>query len=300
MMMTGKTVLVTGSNSGIGKETALGLARLGANLVMAVRDREAGEKARAEIIEKTGNQDIDLLVADLSSMAEVRALASEFKEKHDRLHVLVNNAGAIFPKRRVTVDGFEMTLAVDYLAPVLLTHDLLDVLARSAPSRIVNVSSGAHTFGRIDFNNLQSTKYGSMRAYGSAKLMNIMFIYALSRRLEGSGITANVLHPGLVRTNFGHNDAGLARRGAFKILGVFSKSPAQGAETSIYLASSPEVEDVNGVYFADSKPKESSKISHDIDVQEKLWRVTLEMLGIEEGDFDATKTHSTEARQDLS
>lgn len=300
MSMEGKTALVTGSNSGIGKETVIGLAQLGAKVVMAVRNRVAGEEAREEIVEETGNEDIDLMVADLSVMGEVRSLATRFMQRYDRLNVLVNNAGGIFPKRLVTADGFEMTIALNHLAPVLLIHELLDALAAGVPSRIVNVSSGAHSLGKIDFDNMQSEKYGSMRAYGSAKLMNIMSTYLLSRRLNGTGIDVNVLHPGFVRTRFGQNNAGRFRRAMFKAFGVFAKSPEKGAETSIYLASSPEVEGVTGKYFADSKEKRSSKVSYDQQLQRELWERTLEMLGIADEDFDIQKRAKQEIRQDLS
>ncbi|TFF91581.1 SDR family oxidoreductase [Candidatus Thorarchaeota archaeon] len=298
--MEGRVTIVTGSNSGIGRETALGLAQMGATVVMAVRNREAGEKARREIIEESGNENIEILVADLSSMTEVKQLASEFKQNHDKLHVLVNNAGAIISKRTVTVDGFELTFALNHLAPVLLIHELLDVLAEGAPSRVVNVSSGAHAFGKIDFENLQNEKYSSMRAYGSAKLMNIMATYTLSKKLEGSGITVNVLHPGFVRTNFGKKDAGFGQRAVLRLAGIFAKTPAEGAETSIYLASSPEVDGVSGKYFADSKMKKSSKISYNEEIQEKLWAETLDLLGLEDSDFYVPKQAPNFVRQDLS
>jgi NAD(P)-dependent dehydrogenase (short-subunit alcohol dehydrogenase family) len=298
--MKGRIALVTGSNSGIGKETALGLAKRGATVVMAVRNREAGEAARMEIIQESGNDNIELLVADLSSMSEVKRLADEFKQNHDELHVLVNNAGAIFSKRKVTVDGFEMTFALNHLAPILLIHELLDVLAAGAPSRVVNVSSGAHAFGKIDFDNLQNEKYSAMRAYGSAKLMNIMATYSLSKKLEGSGITANVLHPGFVRTNFGKKDAGFGQRAVLKLAGMFAKTPKEGAETSIYLAVSPEVARVSGRYFADSKEKKSSKVSYNEEIQDRLWSETLELLGLEDSGFCIREDTPNLVHQDLS
>jgi retinol dehydrogenase-14 len=279
--MTRKVCIVTGANSGIGKETARALARMGATVIMVVRNQVAGEKARKEIIEETGNESIELMIADLFSINEIRELASDFKNTHSRLDVLINNAGGIFPKREVTVDGFERTFALNLLAPFLLTHELLDVLMASAPSRIINVSSAAHLRGRIDFENLQSEKkYGQMGPYGNAKLMNIMFTYALARRLEGTGVTANALHPGVVRTHFGQNDASRARKLMFRMLGPLFRSPEKGAKTSVYLASSPEIEGISGKYFANSKPKESSRISYDEELQEQLWQRTEQLLGI--------------------
>ena len=282
--MTGKTCIVTGSNSGIGKQTALILAKRGAKVVMVVRNPERGEQARREIIDQSGNEDLNMLIADLSSMKEVRRVAAEFKGKYDRLDVLVNNAGGINNKHHTTVDGNETTFAVNYLAPFLLIHELLDMLKASAPSRIVNVSSAAHTMGKIDFDNLQSEKkYSSFRAYGSSKLMLIMGTYELARRLEGTGVTVNVLHPGVVRTNFGRSDGGFGRRAMYKIYSVFAKSPKKGAETSIYLASSLEVKSVSGKYFSNSKEKRSSTISYDEELQKKLWQKTEEILGISWG-----------------
>jgi NAD(P)-dependent dehydrogenase (short-subunit alcohol dehydrogenase family) len=277
--MSDKVCMVTGTTSGIGKETARGLAKMGATVIMVVRNPETGEEVRQEIMTETGNTSIELMIADLFSMAEVRSVASDFKNTHSRLDVLINNAGGIFPKREMTVDGFERTFALNYLAPFLLTHELLDILKMSAPSRIINVSSAAHTRGKIDFGNLQSEKkYGQLGPYGNVKLMNIMFSYALARRLEGTNVTVNVLHPGIVRTRFGLNDASRARKLMFKIVGPLSISPEKGAETSIYLASSPEVEGISGKYFAKCTSIESTKISYDEELQEKLWEHTKELL----------------------
>jgi NAD(P)-dependent dehydrogenase (short-subunit alcohol dehydrogenase family) len=277
--MSDKVCMVTGTTSGIGKETARGLAKMGATVIMVVRNPETGEEVRQEIMTETGNTSIELMIADLFSMAEVRSVASDFKNTHSRLDVLINNAGGIFPKREMTVDGFERTFALNYLAPFLLTHELLDILKMSAPSRIINVSSAAHTRGKIDFGNLQSEKkYGQLGPYGNAKLMNIMFSYALARRLEGTNVTVNVLHPGIVRTRFGLNDASRARKLMFKIVGPLSIGPEKGAETSIYLASSPEVEGISGKYFAKCTSIESTKISYDEEIQEKLWEHTKELL----------------------
>jgi retinol dehydrogenase-14 len=279
--MTGKIVMITGANSGIGKVTAHALADMGASVVMVARNETRGESARTEIVDQTGNLEVDLMIADLSSMKEVRQLASDFNKMYRRLDVLVNNAGAIFSKRYTTAESFEPTFAVNHLAPFLLTHDLLGILKRSAPSRIVNVSSGAHSYGRIDFDNFQNKhKFGSMRSYASTKLMNIMFTYKLARRLKGTGVTANVLHPGFVRTNFGKSEGGIGWRLFFKMIGLFAKSPEKGAETSIYLASSPEVEGISGKYFNNCQPTKSSSLSYDIELQKEVWLRTEELLGI--------------------
>ena len=204
----GKICIITGSNSGIGKQTALGLAIMGATVVLVVRDQERGENARKEIIKQTSNNSVDLLICDLSSMDSIRHFAKEFKNKYDRLDVLVNNAGALFNKREVTAEGFERTLAVNYLGPFLLTHELLNLLKKSAPSRIINVSSGLAKNGRVDL----TKAYSSMRApvYSNTKLMLMMFTYELARRVKGSGVTANVLMPGFVATNLGKNSGSLS------------------------------------------------------------------------------------------
>ena len=206
MSMAGKICVVTGSNSGIGKETAFALAQLGATVIMVVRNQKRGQKALDEIIAKTGNHSVSLMICDMSSMASIRSFGAELKKKHGQLNVLINNAGAEFSKRQVTSEGFERTFAVNYLAPFLLTHELLDLLKAGEPSRIINVSSGLAKNGKIDFDNLQNQRnYRGMKAYANAKLMLIMFSYALSRRLSGTGVTVNVLMPGFVATNLGKN-----------------------------------------------------------------------------------------------
>ena len=279
--MIGKICIVTGSNSGIGKTTALSLAKKGAAVVMIVRNQDKGEIARQEIIDESGNESVDMLIADLSSMEEVRRVAREFKEKYSKLHVLVNNAGGLLNKFHTTTDGHELTFAINHLAPFLLTHELLDILKASAPSRVVNVSSGAQSMGKIDFENLQSEKgYSSFRAYSNAKLMLVMTTYEMARRLEGTGVTANVLHPGFVRTNFGKGDAGPIRKFFLKLSSPFAKSSEKGAETPVYLASSPEVEGVTGQYFANRKVGKSSMRSYESDIQQKLWERTEEILGL--------------------
>ncbi len=279
--MDGKVVLVTGANSGIGRVTALELARLGAAVVIVGRNKEKTRVTASNIRLKSGSAIVECLLADLSSMAEVRQLASEFKKKYHRLDVLVNNAGAIFARRYITVDGHEMTFALNHLANFLLSNLLLDMLKASAPARIVNVSSRAHRMAELDFNDLQTTHYGygGYKAYGRSKLANIMFTYELARRLEGTGVTSNALHPGGVNSGFGKNNGGVMRL-AMKMISRFQLTPEQGAQTSIDLASSPAVEGVSGKYFVDCAAVSSSPSSYDEASQLRLWKVSAEMAGI--------------------
>ncbi len=279
--MQGKICMVTGANSGIGKATALALAQMGATVVMVCRDRARGEQARSEITTKSRNNAVELLQADLSSQQSIRQLVETFQQHYTHLHVLINNAGAAFPGRRESVDGVEMTLAVNYLAPFLLTNLLLDVLKASAPARIVNVSSGSHKAGYIKLDNLQSKNpYRSMKVYGQAKLAVVLFTYELARRLEGTGVTVNCLHPGFVATHFGQRDAGPAFRLLVKVIGSFGTSPEKGAKTSIYLASSPEVEGVTGKYFVKSIPRRSAAISYDESLQRHLWEQSAKLVNV--------------------
>lgn len=279
--MKGRTCLVTGATSGIGRATATEIARQGATLAMVARDPGLGERVRDEIVSTTGNEDVHLLIADLSSQEAVQNLASEFRSSHDELHVLVNNAGAIIGSRTLTVDGIELTFALNHLAYFLLTNLLLDVLARSAPSRIVSVSSSAHKPGRIEFDDLNAEKrYRSFWAYASSKLANVLFTYELARRLEGTGVTANCVHPGFVSTRFGESGTPAFAR-INRIIDFVRISPERGADTSIYLATSPDVEGVTGKYFVKRRPARSSRISHDRDVQKRLWEVSARLTGLE-------------------
>ena len=279
--MQGKICMVTGANSGIGKATALALAQMGATVVMVCRDRARGEEARSEIITKSRNNAVDLLLADLSSQQSIRQLVEHFQHHYTHLHVLINNAGAAFTGRRETVDGLEMTFAVNYLAPFLLTHLLLDVLKASAPARIVNVSSASHKSGYIQMDDLQGEKHNrSMRAYPQSKLAIVLFTYELARRLQGTGVTANCLDPGFVATNIGQTGASLPVRLLIKLIGSFGTSPEKGAKTSIYLASSPEVEGVTGKYFVKSLPKRSAAISYDESLQRQLWEQSAKLVNL--------------------
>jgi NAD(P)-dependent dehydrogenase (short-subunit alcohol dehydrogenase family) len=279
--LQGKICMVTGANSGIGKATALALAQMGATVVMVCRDRARGEQARSEITTTSRNNAVDLLQADLSSQQSIRQLVEHFQHHYRHLHVLINNAGAAFPGRRESVDGLEMTFAVNYLAPFLLTHLLLDRLKASAPARIVTVSSGSHKAGYIKLDNLQSKNpYGSMRVYGQAKLAVVLSTYELARRLEGTGVTVNCLHPGFVATHFGQRDVGPAFRLLVKVIGSFGASPQEGAKTSIYLASTPEVEGVTGKYVVKSMPKRSAAISYDESLQRHLWQQSAKLVNV--------------------
>lgn len=279
--MTGKTVVITGGTGGIGKATAEGLARMGARVGIIGRDATRAEAAAADIRATSGNPAVDMFTADMSSQIEVRRVAAEVLDAYPRLDVLVNNVGGFWAHRHITADGLEHTFALNHLAPFLLTNLLLERLKASAPARVVTVSSGAQSMGRIDFDDLQGArKYSGQQAYNQSKLANVMFTYELARRLEDSGVTATVLHPGVTRTDFGAEDQawffsmmrGLAR--------LFMKSPAQGAATPIYLASSPEVEGVTGRYFANRRPRKSNPASYDAAAASRLWRVSGDLVGL--------------------
>ena len=280
--MTGKICLVTGSNSGIGKETVLALSRMDATVVMVVRNKLRGEKALAEIVNQNGNKKIDLMICDLSLMDSIRHFAKEFKKKYPRLDVLINNAGAVFNKRQVTSEGFERTLAVNYLAPFLLTNELLDLLKASAPSRIINITSGLAKKGEVDLDNLQSEKnYSGMKVYTNSKLMLIMYTYELARKLEGTRVTANVLMPGFVATNLGKNSGSLRSSIMFKIVRPMQISAKKGAETSVYLASSEEVKTTSGKCFSKKQIATTCPESYDKEMQKLLWNKTRSLLGLD-------------------
>lgn len=276
--MHGKVCLVTGSSSGIGKVTAKELARMGATVVMICRNRAKGEVAQADIKEASGNTRVDLIVADLSELSQVRRAASEFTEKYSQLHVLINNAGVVKNKREETTDGLESTFATNYLGAFLLTELLLDTLKASAPARIISVSSAGHCLGKIDFDDLQGERhFSTTKAYAVSKLAQIYFTYELAERLRGTGVTVNAVHPGLVNSNVDDGLTSLARLiGTLNTL--FGVSPEIGAQTSLYLATSPEAEGVNGKYFAKSKAIASSNISYDVAVRKRLWQVTEELI----------------------
>src|SRR5919205_1294231 len=282
--MAGKTVLVTGGSGGIGKATALGLATLGAHIAITGRDRVRTEDAAREIRAAGGGQ-VDVFVADLSCQAEVRRLADEVLHSLSRIDVLVNNVGGYWNTRHVTVDGLERTFALNHLAPFLLTNLLLDRLKQSAPSRVITVASHAQAMGRIDFDDLQGERsYSGARAYNQSKLATVLFTYELARRLRATSVTANALHPGVVRTSFGAEDPAGFQRLLLPLLRPFLKTPAQGAATSIHLASAPELERVTGQYFANCQPKRSSKVRYDEAARARLWQVSADLVGLTTAD----------------
>jgi NAD(P)-dependent dehydrogenase (short-subunit alcohol dehydrogenase family) len=277
--MTGKTVMITGGTGGIGRATADGLASLGASVAITGRDAGRAEDAAQQIRATTGAR-VDVFVADLSSQSEVRRLADEALERLPRIDVLVNNVGGFWYDRQLSADGLERTFALNHLAPFLLTKLLLDRLTHAGSARVVTVSSHAHRQGRIDFGDLQGEwSYSGAQAYNQSKLANVLFSYELARRVQGSGVVANVLHPGVVSTSFGAESPGRTQRVLVPLLRPLMKSPARGARTSIRLASAPDLAAVSGRYFVNGKPKRSSPRSHDSDVAARLWRVSAELVG---------------------
>jgi NAD(P)-dependent dehydrogenase (short-subunit alcohol dehydrogenase family) len=279
--MTGKVCLVTGGTSGIGYVTARELAKLGATVLITARNEEKGKKAVEKLRVESASDDVNALIADFASQSQVRSLAGEFKQRHDRLDVLVNNAGAIYLRRSLSQDGIEMTFAANHLAPFLLTNLLLDKIIKSAPARIVNVASNSHEGREINFDDLEGQNgYSFMNAYGQSKLANVMFTYELDRRLEGSEVTVNAVHPGYVGTNMGGNNGWLVRL-FLPINRLWALDVDQGAETVIYLASSAEVEGVSGQYFFQMMAVHSSPNSHDERTAEQLWEVSEEMTGLQ-------------------
>lgn len=280
--MDDRVCLVTGANSGIGLEIAKGLARQGATVVMAARNSEKGEAAREQVVRETGNDRVELLLADLGSLAQVRRLAGDFLARHDRLHVLVNNAGLVLTRRQVSEDGYEQVFAVNHLAPFLLTNELLGALKASAPSRVVTVSSDAHRNQRVNFDDLHSEGfYFGFRVYGTSKLANILFTTELARRLEGTGVTANAVHPGFVASNFGRNNGGPFRGFVTILQRLIGDSPEEGAQTPLYVATSPEVEGVTGRYFAKGKQRHPSTQALSIADARRLWEVSERLVGLE-------------------
>jgi len=276
--MKGKTVIVTGANSGIGFEACVGLAGKGAEVIMVCRNLQKGSEAMAEIKKRSGNEDIKLVLADFTSLDSVRNAANEIMAKFSKLHVLLNNAGGVIGKRTLTKDGFETTFGVNHLAPFLLTNMLLPLLKSSAPSRVVTVSSMAHLGGHMNFNDLQAEKsYTMMGAYGMSKLANILFSSELARRMQGTQVTSNSLHPGVVATNFGSGGGAMVKF-FYRAFAFALVTPEKGAQTSIYLASSPEVEGVTGKYFIKCKEAKPSKEARDEETAKKLWDVSAQLV----------------------
>jgi retinol dehydrogenase 12 len=281
--MHGKTVLITGGSSGIGLETARGLARRGAKVVITGRNPQKTSEAVRELRESTGSSEIYNLLADLSLMSETRRLAAEFDAGYDRLDVLINNAGGVFQKRTYTPEDLEYTFALNHMSYYLLTRLLLDKLIASGPARVVNVSSGAHYLTRgVHFEDLQRRRgryIGHLR-YNESKLMNVMFTLALARRLDPAAVTVNAVHPGLVASGFGLNNGGLISLGTKIAARLFGKTTVQGAETTIYVAAAEHGGAVTGLYFEDSKSKPPSKAAQDIEAQERLWSMSATLAGL--------------------
>jgi NAD(P)-dependent dehydrogenase (short-subunit alcohol dehydrogenase family) len=273
--MEGRVCVVTGATNGIGKETALGLARLGATVVIVARNVERAALTANEIERETGNKNVEMVIADFASLGAVRAAAGEIARRHPALHVLVNNAGRASKKRTVSTDGFEMTFAVNHLAPFLFTRELLPLLRAGAPSRIVNVASAGERNGPMRFDDLQSERnYRGFNAYAMSKLANVLFTYELASRLEGTGVTANCLHPGTVATDLLRQIPKLL----FALISPFLLTPAKGAETVVFLAASPSVEGVSGGYFQKCRAARSSRRSYDVETRKQLWNVSEAMV----------------------
>jgi len=279
--MTGKTVLITGGTGGIGRATAVRLASLGARVGITGRDKGRAQRAAAEIASESGGSAVDAFAADMSSQAEVRRMAAEVLAAYPRIDVLLNNVGGFWSHRHVTADGLEHTFALNHLAPFLLTSLLLDRLIASAPSRVVTVSSGAQSMGKIDFDDLMGErKYSGQTAYNQSKLANVMFTYELAKRLAGSGVTATALHPGMTNTAFSAEDPSRAFAPLVMVLRPFMKKPERGADTPVYLASSPAAEGVTGQYFANRKAQRSNESSYDSAAAARLWQMSAELVGV--------------------
>ncbi len=288
--MKGKRVLITGATNGIGKQAALELLKMGAEVVIVGRNETKTRQVMMQLQAQSGNDAIDMLVADLSSMDEVRRIAAEFRAIYDRLDVLLNNAGAVFSDYQESADGYEMTFALNHISYYLLTHLLLDMLKNTAEAqgeaRIINVSSSAHRNATLRLDTLrEESGYSFMNSYGASKLMNVLFTYELARRLEDTSVFVNAVHPGLVSTGFGHN-TGRVWAGLIKVAQkLFAISPERGAETLVHLASAPELAGVSGKYWNEKQQKRSSKNSYDREQQKRLWEFSADVAGI--GEFGA-------------
>lgn len=278
--LQGRTCLVSGASTGIGLATAVALARRGARLWLVSRDPARGNEALEKVNAASLGEGARLILQDLSCHEGVRAAAREFLDSGEPLHILVNNAGAVFFERRETADGLEATFALNHLAPFHLTLLLLDRIVASAPARIITVSSAGHARGRIRFDDLGATRsYHGFIQYCDSKLANLLFTYELARRLEGTGVVAHALHPGVFRSRLGMNNSGPVRS-LWKWVHPLMRSPERGAETTIYLATAPEVQAVNGGYWSRCRPRKSSRRSHDGKVGERLWSVSEKLAGL--------------------
>jgi NAD(P)-dependent dehydrogenase (short-subunit alcohol dehydrogenase family) len=277
--MTGRVVLVTGASAGIGKECCVELAKMGATVVGVGRNPQRSDEALAEIRKRSGSKAVEMLLGDFARLDDVRKVAQQFKDRHARLHVLVNNAGTVYPARELTPQGVEQTFAVNHLAYFLLTHELLPLLQASPPARIVNVASKAHYRGKIDLTDLAHERGWNVEsAYSRSKLCNVLFTKELARRLDGTGVTANCLHPGVVATDI------WGRAWQSRLLGWLIRltmiTPAEGAKTMLFLASDPGVQSTSGVYFDTSKPKRHNPLADDLDLARTLWQKSAELVGV--------------------
>jgi NAD(P)-dependent dehydrogenase (short-subunit alcohol dehydrogenase family) len=282
--LEGKVVLITGGNTGIGKESAVALAQMGAQVVITARNEQRGQEARDEVRGRSGRHDVEAMPLDLARLASVRELATAFRARYDRLDVLLNNAGAMLSPRRETEDGYEMTFQVNHLGHFLLTQLLRDRLAAGAPSRVVNVASDLHAKARrgLDFDDLQSTRrYGASTVYAKSKVANILFTRELARRWNDSGVAANAVHPGFVATRFGRDgDMGMFGKLLFPLISPLALSPEQGARTSVYVASAPELDGITGGYWVKCAPATPSAAAQDDDAARRLWEISEQLIGV--------------------
>jgi NAD(P)-dependent dehydrogenase (short-subunit alcohol dehydrogenase family) len=271
--------MVTGANTGIGKEIAIGLAKENIHLVIVCRSKERGETAKEEIIQISGNSNVDLFIADLANLKSIKKMTTNFLERYSKLDVLINNAGNFNYSRKITEDGFESTFGVNYLGPFYLTSLLIDLMKRSAPTRIINVSSDMHKFQNINFDDLMlEKKYSSQRAYGASKIALILFTYELASRLEEFNVTVNTLHPGHVKTNMITEKSPLYFKIITKFISFIYTTPKEAADTPIYLALSPEVEGVTGKYFKKRKAVLSKDMTYDKTLQKKMWEISESLI----------------------
>ncbi len=279
--MQDKICLITGANAGIGQQTALELAQMGATVVIVARDPQRGEAARAAIAATTGNPRVELLQADFASPPSIQAMATSFAARYDRLDVLVNNAGVYLTGRETTADGLERTFAVNHLGYFMTTLLLWPSLLAAPSARVINLSSDAHRQAKLNLDDLQNErKYAGFRAYAQSKLANVLFTYELDRRRGNAPVTVNAVHPGFVASNFGRNNRGVIGLVMTRLVPLFAKSVVEGAATSVYLASSPEVAGVSGRYFVDCRPVKSAPQSYDRTAAERLWAVSEELTGL--------------------
>ncbi|XP_069007657.1 retinol dehydrogenase 12 [Embiotoca jacksoni] len=274
------TVLITGANSGIGKEAARDLARRGARIIMACRDMERAEESRTEILEETGNENLVIKKLDLSDTKSIKAFAEVINKEEKQVNILINNAGIMMCPYSKTVDGFEMQLGVNHLGHFLLTYLLIDLIKRSAPARIIAVSSVAHTWATIQLDDINSDRtYDDMKAYGQSKLANVLFVHLLAKRLKGTGVSVFSLHPGVVRSDLFRYQNPWFHNG-LKIVWMFTKTAVEGAQTTIYCAVEPGLESLSGRYFSDCGPARSSRRATDDDMAQKMWDISCNLLGI--------------------